>query len=63
MDHITFGMPVLGSPSSRNLNELFQDRPSTSMTSYRKFRTVVEVTIYLSLMLVITVVRSENRVA
>jgi hypothetical protein len=54
---------MLSSPVSRNLDELFQYRSSTPMTSYGELRAVVEMTVYMSIMFIVTILWSEDGVA
>jgi hypothetical protein len=63
MNHITFRMPMLSSPSSRNFNELFQNCSSTTMTPYGKLRAIMKMAIHLAFMFVITVLWSEYCIA
>jgi hypothetical protein len=54
---------MLSSPISRNLDELFQYGSATAMTSYGELRAVVEMTVYLSIMFIVTILWSEYGVA
>jgi hypothetical protein len=63
MNHVTFRMPMLSYSIPGYFNELLEDRTSTAMTSYSELRTVMEMTINLVLVFVITILRSKNCVA
>ena len=63
MDHVTFWMPVLGSPVSGYFDELFENCLSTSMTPNSKTRRIMEMTIYLSIMFIVTIFWTEYGVA
>jgi hypothetical protein len=63
MDHVAFRMPVLSASISGYFNELFKDGLSTPVTSHSKARRVVEVTIYFTVMFVVTVFRTKYGVA
>jgi hypothetical protein len=54
---------MLSNSVSSNLDELFQDRLLASIASYGELRAVVEMTIHLPFVLIVTIVRSKYCIA
>ena len=60
IDHVAFRMPTLVSHVPVNLHELFEDRTIATRAFRRVSSRVVEVTVYISLVLVVRVLRAEE---
>lgn len=58
--HVTLGMPVLVLAIAKDLNKLLQDRVVATLTSLSKSCGVMVVTVHVALVLVVTVLCSEN---
>ena len=61
VDHVALRVPVLVSVVPIDLNKLLQDSSLTSGTLDRKKRAVMKMTVYLALVLIVTVFRAEGR--
>lgn len=61
VDHVAFWMPVLVLSVSKDLDKLLQDCRVTTIAALRELGRVVVVTVYLSVVFVIAVLRTKNR--
>lgn len=61
VDHVALGMPVLVLAVSKDLDELLQDGRLAAVTPLGELRRVVVVAVYVTIVLVVTVLRSKNR--